>query len=158
MKNIFAKNSSGFSLVELLVVIAITFIMTGVLFANDNKKKATADVESVARQIATQIRAVQNDALTGKRIGDEYAKTYTFSSYVTGYSTSYLNSGGADIGGGLAIDLSKKRVAITANNFSFISPFAYTSLGTITITSSLDGAVKMCVDVTTKGDVTERKC
>lgn len=63
----------GFSLVELIVVMAIIVLMTAVLFLNQNKNKAQSEVEAAARQVAAQLRSLQNDALNGKMIED---KTY----------------------------------------------------------------------------------
>lgn len=57
----------GFSLVEVLIVMAIMVIMTATIFLNRNDKKPFNDVEVASRQIASQVRSLQNEALNGKR-------------------------------------------------------------------------------------------
>lgn len=64
------KTKSGFSLVELLIVFAIMIIMTSILLANQNNNKAKSDVEAAARQVAAQLRQLQNDALNGKQVNN----------------------------------------------------------------------------------------
>ncbi len=68
MSNKFSKFDNGFSMTELLIVMAIIIIMTGVLLVGQSSNKSDTDVESATRQVAAQIRALQNEALNGKKI------------------------------------------------------------------------------------------
>jgi len=65
-KNFYLSTKQGFSLVELLTVMAIMIIMAAVLLVNRNESKPAYDVETGARQVAAQLRALQNEALSGK--------------------------------------------------------------------------------------------
>ena len=58
----------GFSLIELLIVMAIIAIMTAVLFVgNQNKNTIQNEVDAATRQLAVDLRSIQNDALNGKQ-------------------------------------------------------------------------------------------
>ena len=62
------KTIKGFSLMEVIITLAIIAIMTGVLFAKNNNK-AAQEVQLAAREMAAQLRLLQNDAINGKVIG-----------------------------------------------------------------------------------------
>lgn len=64
------KTTKGFSFVEVLISLAIITIMTGVLFASNNNK-GKQEVQLAAREIAAQLRLLQNEALNGKVINGE---------------------------------------------------------------------------------------
>ncbi len=50
-------------------MIGILVMMTAVVLLNQNDNKARSEVEAAARMIAAQLRALQNDALSGKMLG-----------------------------------------------------------------------------------------
>ncbi len=64
------KTIKGFSFVEVLISLAIITIMTGILFASNNNK-GKQEVQLAAREIAAQLRLLQNEALNGKVINGE---------------------------------------------------------------------------------------
>ena len=68
MSNKFSKFKKGFSMIELLVVIVIVILMSAILFAgNQNKNKTRDEVDAATRQLASELRSLQNDALNGKQ-------------------------------------------------------------------------------------------
>jgi prepilin-type N-terminal cleavage/methylation domain-containing protein len=163
----YSKLKKGFSLVELMAVLAIMLIMTAVLFANNpTGRKAQTDVESAARQVASQIRSLQNDALSGRSFDisgtTQYAHNYKFTSSGTStYSTSYEDSSAATIGSPQTFDLTKNRVSIdsASPSFYFSSPQASLSPGStlVTITSTVDTSKIMYICVSNSGIITEQK-
>lgn len=66
--NISKKTMKGFSLVEVLISLAIIAIMTGTLLMTGNNK-SKQEVQLAGREIAAQLRLLQNDALSGKVVG-----------------------------------------------------------------------------------------
>lgn len=93
----------GFSLAEVVIVIAIMVIMTGVLFARQNSNKLQTEAELAARQVAAQLRSLQNDALNGKIVGDVPACGMEFSTTPDdpdkSYKVSYYDCSGMSISG-----------------------------------------------------------
>ena len=165
MKLMFQKNKKGFSLVELLIVLAIMTIMTGVVFATKNgDKKASVDVEAATRDVAAQIRSLQNEALNGKMIGTIPACSFKFAmaNGDTKYSVSYFSDCSATTIIGAVKDInfnSKKTVkANSANSFYFSAPQGTVSASQkIGLESLSDSSVKGCVVVSANGSVTENK-
>jgi prepilin-type N-terminal cleavage/methylation domain-containing protein len=155
----------GFSMLELLIVLAIMVLMTGVVFVNRNSSKAAADVEMVARQVAAQIRALQNESLSGKQIGTNYVSRYYLgiTNGTSTYTVSYKDSAGIDIvGGSQTVNLSKKRVSFSwaagGPSLYFVAPHGQIdSVKSIVITSMIDTNVKNWVCVSINGNVTEQK-
>ena len=92
MGNKLSKFKSGFSIIELLVVIFIIMIMIAVLLSSQGDSKAQKDVEVAARQVAAQIRALQNEALSGKQIGAAIVCDFEFT-----YPSGTLGNIGYDI-------------------------------------------------------------
>lgn len=156
---------SGFTLIELLVVAAIMLIMTTVFFANynGNDKKGRNDVESAARQVAAQIRALQNEALSGKKIGNDYVYYFKFD-VVSGSSVFTINyaksSGVGDtLGSGQPFNLAKNRITFGNDvNLYFESPSGKPNAAKqITIKSTIKATEAMCVQISIAGSVTEEK-
>lgn len=93
VKRVCLPTKNGFSLVELLIVMAIMVIMAGVLLVSRSESRPVYDVEAGARQVAAQLRVLQNEALSGKMIGNVIACEMRFNtnpgdatkSYKTGY-------------------------------------------------------------------------
>ena len=147
---------------ELLVVMAILSIMTGVLFVSvgDSSKK---DAEVAAQQISAQLKALQNEALTGKRI-EVPANSGTFISAcyfvfdttaLTSYKVSYLDCSAAPqpIGSDLIVDLKKKKVTVDAHTIVFTSPRGEVSGNDsdVVISSTKDPSVKKFVNMSSAG-------
>lgn len=89
------KHKKAFSLIELLVVMAIILIMTAVLFSFDTGKQAQNDVETAGRQVASQLRSLQNDMLNGKQSSaGRYAcrAQMTFSNAGASFNISYYDA------------------------------------------------------------------
>lgn len=170
MNNKISKTKKAFSLIELIIVIAIVVIMTAVLFVNRNSGRASSDVKNVSRQVAAQIRALQNEALNGKSVGSQNVCWYGFKTtngskaYSIEYSdcTVAVPPANPNISGTQTVDLSKKRVSFSGTNadmvLSFESPRGNVYGGvkkTIGITSE-DGSVTNFVCVSAAGIVTEQ--
>ena len=87
----FPKTKQGFSLAELLVVVAIIIIMTGVMFASMSGNKSQKDAENAARQVASQLRQLQNEAINGKQINDKIVCYFDFNYFSAdkGYKIAY---------------------------------------------------------------------
>ncbi|MDD5464245.1 MAG: prepilin-type N-terminal cleavage/methylation domain-containing protein [Candidatus Moranbacteria bacterium] len=171
MKQKFSKIKKGFSLVEMLIVAAIMIFMTGVLFVNQNGKKASSDVEVMARQIAAQIRALQNEALNGKRfdtnadgIADINACRFYFDapaglSYYVKYYSNCAVAPTEIVSAAQTVSLNKKRVSIvgSATNLFFSPPDGRVDgVKTIVIKSTIAN-VCASVNVSINGSVTEQK-
>ncbi|HAR99644.1 MAG: hypothetical protein US57_C0010G0011 [Candidatus Moranbacteria bacterium GW2011_GWC2_37_73] len=171
MKQKFSKIKKGFSLVEMLIVAAIMIFMTGVLFVNQNGKKASSDVEVVARQIAAQIRALQNEALNGKRfdtnadgIADINACKFELDAplgvtYTVKYYSDCAVTPTEIAIGGQSIDLTKKRVSFVGSdvNLFFSPPDGRVDGVKIIILRSTIASVCASVVVSANGSVTEQK-
>jgi len=151
----------GFTLIELLIVFAIMAIMTGVLFVNQNSRKATMAVEGAARIVAAQVRALQNEALSGKKIGDEYVGRFIFSvaADATIYTIEYRKSDNTPLSPpqSTTTDLQSKKVKFAAaESFYFATPNAKLSgAGSIRIVSA-DGTATRYVCVSVDGSVEEK--
>ena len=136
----------AFSLVELLVVIAIMFLMAAVILVMSNRNLANQEVKIAAQQIVSQLRTLQNNALTGKKIQDTggtlvSACSYTFSSTANNnfFTLSYKDCSGGDINTNYpTVDLNKLHVTLSGIAVSFSSPYAgiSTTKSTLTITTS----------------------
>ncbi len=170
----FQKNKKAFSLIELLIVIAIMLIMTGTLFVNNREKKIAADVESVVRQVAAEIRGLQNESLTGKQIGTDYVGRYRFEINLQGTNhnadsatISYRKlSGVAPDLDSRNIDLSKKKVEFYSSadddtDFYFESPRGEITWNdnnkVIKLRSTVDTNVTRLVCISDTGSITEEK-
>ena len=152
----------GFSLMELMVVMAIIAIMTVAVFANKNSNKATSDVEVVTRQVAAQIRALQNEALNGKLIEGVIVCQYNFNAWNSVYTVSYgdCTTNATIASGTQTVDLTKKKVSFdgAAVNLYFSSPRGNVDAKkTIVLKSTIDPTVKRWVCVSSDGVVTEQK-
>jgi prepilin-type N-terminal cleavage/methylation domain-containing protein len=79
------KNKKGVTLLELMTVIGIISIMSVVLFVSMQNGRTEKELEIAARNIASSIRAVQSDAINGKK--------------ALGCSSGYLFYWGDDGGG-----------------------------------------------------------
>jgi len=69
---------------------ALLIIMTAVLFVNQTSNKSQKEVEVAARQIAAQLRLLQNDSINGKYIdGQVYKFTFKAEKGKTAYNLEY---------------------------------------------------------------------
>lgn len=78
--------SFGFTLIELLVVISIIAIITGAIVPNFNTYIKNQNLRQSGDQIKTDLRSVQNRALTG--VGYDINKGYWGVKFDTGVSTT----------------------------------------------------------------------
>lgn len=159
------KTKSGFTLIEMIVVMVIFFLMTGTLLIANSKSDSIQQVESVAQQISSQLRTLQNEALAGKRIEwPDGSGTYVtvcrfnFKSALTSYSVTYdKNCSGAQslIGSPTNVSLNKKKVKLNVTTTIFTSPRGeVVSAVDIIVTSSKNNSVLRHVRVNQSGNVT----
>lgn len=156
----------GFSIIELMIVMAIILIMTTVLFVNRGNSRAQNDVDAATRLVAAQIRALQNESLTGKRIKDgtimknanQHIFTVNSSDLIT-YNISYKDSSGGSINAGTqSFNLTKKRVKFdSAVSFYFESPRGDVASKQDIVLKSNDDSVTRHICVSVNGNVTEQK-
>ena len=155
----------------MLIVAAIMIFMTGVLFVNQNSKKASSDVEVVARQIAAQIRALQNEALNGKRFDTNsdgvadinacrfYLDAPVGLSYYVKYYSNCAVAPTEIVSAAQTVSLTKKRVSIVGSSTNlFFSPpdGRVDGVKTIVIRSTIAN-VCASVSVSANGSVTEQR-
>lgn len=155
----------GFSLPELLVVMAIVSVMSGVLFVSVSKSTGKKEVENAAQQIATQIRALQNESLTGKLVDDGAGNMVSACRFILDTSplTSYkvvYDKNCADpisqIGPDIIVDLTKKKVTVDSRTIIFLSPRGEVvgpTSNEIVVTSTRAGSVKKYVSLNSSGKV-----
>ena len=143
--------SRGFSMLEVLIVVAIMVIMTAVMFAMDNDSSAKKDVDAAATQIRAQLRALQNEALTGKNIEGASACMFEFDSSSSSYTIRYRKCDTTIIKTMPAVVL--KKVTMDANVITFLSPRGNTSSNSITITSKKDNSVNVVVSLNAYGNI-----
>lgn len=130
MSNKFLKFKNGFSLIELLVAFTLIIIMTGVLLVSQNNNKDQENANTAARQVAAQLRALQNEALNGKQTGTTLTAACDFKFDANNgskfYTISYndcSSSHSVIAGSAQQIDLNsgKGNVAISDSNGSAVS-------------------------------------
>lgn len=157
---------NGFSLVELIAAIALMAIMAAVLLVNQNKNRMQAEVESSARQIAAQLRALQNEALNGKQIESTPVCDFKFdtANNDTKYTISYNDCSSpahSAIGTPLEIELNsgKKNVTMGVASILFSAPLGQISASTsqIVITSKNDASKKASVCICNSGNIFDQK-
>ncbi|EKE19314.1 MAG: hypothetical protein ACD_9C00051G0004 [uncultured bacterium] len=85
-------SKSGFSMYEVLIVLFLMMIMTGVIFIGRSGNKAAADVETASRQIGAQIRALQNEALNGKRFDTDGDGTLDTNACLMRFNTNPMDA------------------------------------------------------------------
>lgn len=151
---------NGFSLIELMVVLAIAFIMTGLLYSTNIKNSGSNDVQNAATQIVSDIRALQNGALTGKMISNSNICRFGFSSSNgnSSYKLSYDKncSGAQALVDNPIVDVSNLHVKLGNSALTFIAPYASVSPQvntTLTITSLKDASFTKNVVITATGDI-----
>lgn len=166
MNSKFSKFKSGFSLIELMVVIVLMLIMTAVLFLNQSKNKAQKDVEVAARQVAAQLRTLQNEALSGKQIGTDIVCDFEFNatSGNTLYSIKYYKDCAGShsyIGSPQNISLNSGKGNVTISPsviISFSAPRGEVSADSrITLTSKGDTSKLAYVWVCKSGNIFDTK-
>ena len=89
-KNSLLSYKRGFSVIEIVIAMALLIIMTAVLFVNQTSNKSQKEVEVAARQVAAQLRLLQNDSINGKYIdGQVYKFTFKAEEGKTAYDLIY---------------------------------------------------------------------
>ncbi|EKD58522.1 MAG: hypothetical protein ACD_56C00110G0015 [uncultured bacterium] len=152
-------------MMELMIVMAIVSIMAGALFVSVNKSAGTKDVENAAQQISTQLKTLQNEALTGKMIEELPAGSgifapacrFVFESFADSYNIKYDRncSGIPDyIGGTTTVDMIKKKVKLDGHIIFFSSPRGEIAGSVeIVVTSAKDNSVKKYVNINSAGNI-----
>lgn len=163
LKNIKKKNEKGFSFVELMAVMAIISIMAGSVFVISSRSGATQDVEAASQQITSQLRNLQNESLSGKRIeypvgSDKYESPcrFFFTSTVSAYSIKYDKncSGISSLIGTSNFDIANKRVSLEPKTIIFSSPWGkIDSINQITVTSNKVSTVKRYIYLNSMGNI-----
>lgn len=151
----------GFTLLEVLIAIAVLILMTSVLFLRQDGNKAKSEVEAAARQVASQLRSLQNDALNGKIVNEgsnNYAICRTGMRIESdGYMSFYERdcaSGGTEIG--LSSKKELKKVGFSATgDITFESPTGVVSASTITLISARDNNIRAVVCISDSGNIEE---
>ena len=162
MSNKFSKFKRGFSLVELIVAITLILIMTGVLLMNQNNNKAQEDVDIAARQVVAQLRALQNEALSGKQIGGLSVCSFNFKaaeSDSNSYDVTYDKCSGGQIESlTTQLNSGKKNVTISSipTTISFSSPRGEVASAKITFISN-DNTATAYVLVCGSGNIFDTK-
>ena len=150
----FSKFKSGFSLAELLVVVAIIIIMTGVLFASMSGNKSQKDAENAARQVAAQLRQLQNEAINGKSINGQIACYFYFNSagsreYTTSYNDCSNDGGGTLISGSksqpIKLNSGKGNVSMSETNIYFELPHGKHSGTSLVTFTAGDKRAYVCI-------------
>ena len=170
--NISKKTMKGFSLVEVLISLAIIAIMTGTLLMTGNNK-SKQEVQLAAREIAAQLRLLQNDVLNGKVIGGKII-CKTEMNFKTGndenkyemkYYTGDCDSGGTEVKTETFFP-KKSKINLgeaTEGSISFMAPLGkvdYSTLGGpngILLQSERNLNQKMTVCVNDAGNIEEIK-
>jgi prepilin-type N-terminal cleavage/methylation domain-containing protein len=155
----------GFSLVEIIIVIALMAVMTAVLFASQVGDKTQEDVATSARQVAAQLRALQNEALNGKQIGEISACYFKFETAgnETGYTISYNDCSNSLIDGSsqwIELGSGRQNVFISsAVNMYFSAPWGQVSTASslIILTSKNDSSKQASVCVCNSGNIFDQK-
>jgi prepilin-type N-terminal cleavage/methylation domain-containing protein len=158
----------GFSLIELLIVIAIIAIMTAVLFAgNQNENKIQNEVDAATRQLAVDLRSIQNDALNGKQdiISGNIAcqANLVLVNGNPNYKINYTPISGATCTGTpfgeRTVNLQNAKISSPNGEVSFSAPSGTVTAtsNTIQVVSTKDSTTNtICVD-TNSGNITEKK-
>ena len=112
---------------EVIITLAIIAIMTGVLFAKNNNK-AAQEVQLAAREIAAQLRLLQNEALNGKVIGGKNickAEMY-INALANTYQIRYYDQCSPDhqIPAAGPLKLNKSKLSSAGGSISFAVPRA----------------------------------
>lgn len=118
-------------MIEVLIAMSIMVFMSVIWFVGQNSNKARIEVESAARQLAAQIRQLQNESLNGKQINGTLVCDYIFEIAAVGslsYDIKYNDcdhAGHSIIAAGTQnLSFNGKRTvkANTIHNFYFIPP------------------------------------
>lgn len=170
--NISKKTMKGFSLVEVLISLAIIAIMTGTFLMTGNNK-GKQEVQLAAREVAAQLRLLQNDALNGKVIdGKIICKTEmnfkadpntNTNKYEMKYYTGDCDSGGTEVRTETFVP-KKSEINLgeaTEGSISFMAPLGkvdYSTLGGpsgVLLQSEKNSDQKMTVCVNNAGNIEE---
>jgi prepilin-type N-terminal cleavage/methylation domain-containing protein len=88
----------GTSLIEVMAVIAIIAIVSGALMVAFSRNRQASNLEAAGRQLAADIRTVQNYALSGKMQGSTIPCSYgvVWGTGATEYNVTYKKLAGVD--------------------------------------------------------------
>ena len=162
-RQVFSRSRRGFTMIELLIVTLIVFLMTGALVSALGKNKNSNEVELAAFQVVSQLRSLQNGALSGKSISGTVichfqfdiaagAKFYTSTYKDCATTPNVIATTSADY-----LSAKKEGGSVTAASvasFSFAPPLGAVNAGQITLTS---GSSTYYVCVETSGSILAQK-
>ncbi len=79
-------NKKGFSLIEIMIVISIITIMTAIVLVMSSNGNDELELKSAAREIVSNIRSAQNNALSGKQYLDKRSCFFEFKPLSNSYT------------------------------------------------------------------------
>lgn len=165
MDNKFPKFKKGFTLVEMIIAIFIMVIMAGVFFVSQSGNKSQEEVEVAARQVASQLRSLQNEALNGKKIGNETACIFRFDTLASSnrYRIRHYNCSGTLLDSlFISLNSGKGNVIMGSSvvTVRFRSPWGIIDIGgnsKITFASTANTNTRASVCICSSGNIFEQK-
>jgi len=156
----------GFTLMELMIVMAITGIMLSVVLVNMQNSRKNSEIEAAGMQLVSLLREVQNNALTGKKIGSEegeYSCAFQFKINANGsyeIARGLKKDGNDSCEGGYDIESSPyangqlQQVRTTAQSIIFTVPHGERIGGSqIVLQHSADSNVKYSACISAGGNI-----
>lgn len=161
----------GNSFVELLTIIGIIGIMTAVTYASMSSLRTGKEVEVAARQIASLIREVQNNAVSGKMMnGDTTCRFYieiSNSGNNLAYRVSYRHDGGSGCDSASSVQYSSGTIekvnavipplGPSAITIPYNVPHGATSGFNVVLRSSVDSSKQYVICTSSTGNIEEKE-